>query len=163
MMIQRDVIPSMEDLENHAKVIPEINPPAVILMLEVMQASTQIQHAIFDVLEEKYQISEGKLRVMIILHQQSEGIAPSVLAQKANVTRATISVMLKRMQRDGFVLLTTSATDARSKLVCLTKKGRELVNEILPQHYLRITKLMHNLSVEEQHQLIKLLQKITLE
>lgn len=161
MMIQRDIIPSIDELTTHAKIIPEINPPAVILMLEVMQASTQIQHEIFDILENEYQISEGKLRVMIILHQQKESVAPSFLAQKANVTRATISVMLKRMQRDGIVTLSVNATDARSKAVCLTDKGRQMMNKILPEHYLRITNLMRKLTRDEQQQLINLLRKIT--
>ena len=35
---------------------------------------------------------------MIILHQQPDGMAPSKLAARAGVTRATISVMLRRME-----------------------------------------------------------------
>ena len=161
MMIKRSS-PTMEELENHAKLMSEINPSAVMIMLQVMQASAQIQHAIFDVLAHDYQLSEGKLRVLIILHQQTGDIAPSDLAQRAHVTRATISVMLKRMQRDGIITLTTSPFDARSKHVRLTEAGTKLINEVLPKHYLRISKLMHRLSQEEQQQLINLLRKITL-
>ncbi len=160
--IQRDIIPTLDELQKHAEIMPQINPSAVLLMLEVMQASAQIQHYIFDILADKYQISEGKLRVMIILHQQKKGIAPSYLAEKAKVTRATISAMLHRMERDGIVSLTPSPTDARRKYVNLTDKGYELIGTVLPKHYLRITNLMHNLTSSEQEQLIYLLRKITM-
>ena len=159
--MKREVIPSMAELEHHAKVMPEINPSAVIAMLGVMQASAEIQHAILDVLEAEYQLSEGKLCVMIILHQQDNGAAPSFLADKAGVTRATISAMLRRMQRDGLVVSVTNTEDGRSKKVQLTEKGRQMMDDILPAHYLRITKLMGRLSEEEQQALIHLLKKIT--
>lgn len=153
-------IPSREALEKHASVIKEINPSAVAAMLRVLQASNEIQRAIIGVLERQYQISEGKLHVMIILHQEENGIAPSALADKVGVTRATISVMLRRMIRDGLAYTFSNAGDARAKKICLTETGRRFMNDILPGHYLRITKLMGKLSASEQEELIRLLKKI---
>lgn len=157
----KGAIPSRITLEKHANAIPEINPSSVIAMLQVLQASAEIQHAVIEVLEKEYQLSEGKLHVMIILHQEENGIAPSELADKVGVTRATISVMLRRMTRDGLVYSYSNARDARAKKVCLTVEGRNFMNEILPGHYLRITKLMGRLSEEEQEELIFLLKKLT--
>ena len=97
-------IPSKKVLEKHAQIMPEINPSAVIAMLEVLQAADEIQHAVIDVLEKNYQLSKGKLHVMIILHQsQKEGITPSSLAEKVGVTRATISAMLFSSTLRGIV------------------------------------------------------------
>ena len=42
----------------------------------------------------------------------------------------------------------------------LTEIGQIMMEEILPTHYLRISKLMGKLKVKEQKELIKLLQKI---
>lgn len=154
------VTPSREMLEKHAKSIPEIKPSAVIAMLRVLKASSEIQHAIIDVLERDYQLSEGKLCVMINLHQAPEGLAPSQLAERAGVTRATISAMLHRMTRDGLTYSFSDTEDGRAKTVCLTEKGRSFLDEILPGHYLRITKLMGRLSEKEQEELIVLLKKI---
>lgn len=150
----------MDELKEHAKKIPEINPSSVIAMLIVKQVASDIQHEIFDILQEKYQLSEGKLHVMIILHQQKDLITPSSLAQKAGVTKATISIMLKRMQRDGLVNLISSNEDGRVKKIGLTENGQIMMKEILPTHYLRISKLMGKLELKEQKELIKLLQKI---
>lgn len=158
--MKRVITPARETLEQHAKLIPEINPSSVIAMLRVLEASSAIQHAIIDVLESEYQLSEGKLCVMIILHQMKAGVAPSKLAELAGVTRATISAMLQRMIRDGLVDSFSDEKDGRGKKVCLTSKGRSFMDEVLPEHYLRITKLMGRLSEEEQQKLIVLLKKI---
>ncbi len=159
--MRREIVLTMEELEHHAEKIPEIDPSSVMAMLGVIQASAEIQHAIFDILEQDYQLSEGKLCVMIILHQQSAGLAPSKLAAQAGVTRATISVMLRRMERDGLVRLSGAADDARGKRAFLTSKGKQLMEEILPAHYLRISKLMGHLSKLEQAELCRLLKKVT--
>lgn len=156
----KQIIPTKQELEHYAEKMPEINPSSIIAMLTVKQAANEIQHEILDVLQKKYQLSEGKLRVMIILHQQKNSISPSSLAQKTGVTKATISIMLKRMQRDGLVELISSSEDGRAKKIRLSPKGRAMMDKILPDHYLRISRLMGKLNSEEQQQLIYLLQKI---
>lgn len=158
--MKRGMIPSRAVLEQHAKIVPEIEPSSVIAMLQVLQASAEIQHAVIDVLEKKHQLSEGKLHVMILLHQEETGVAPSELAERAGVTRATISVMLRRMTRDGLVRAFSNAADARAKKICLTAQGRQFMDDVLPGHYLRITQLMGKLSEREQVTLIALLKKI---
>ncbi|MDF2633643.1 MAG: transcription regulator [Pelosinus sp.] len=152
--------PTREALRQFAKQIPAINVSAVELLLQFLQTSFEIQHYIFDILEKKYKLSEGKLMVMIILYQSSNGIAPSKLAEKACVTRATISAMLHRMIRDGLACSFSNSTDGRAKVVALTEKGRVFMDEILPEHFLRTARLMNNLTEEEQIQLVQLLKKI---
>ena len=96
-----EAFPTREKLEKHARIIPEIEPSAVLAMLRISQAAEIIRSSINDVLAKQYHLSQGKLRVMIVLHQSPEGIAPSQLAEKTGVTRATITTMVKRMVRDG--------------------------------------------------------------
>jgi DNA-binding MarR family transcriptional regulator len=90
-----------------------------------------------------------------------KGIAPSELAAKVGVTRATISNMLRRMERDGLVDIRPAEQDGRGKVVSLTKAGRDFMEEILPPHYLRVSKLMEKLSEAEQKELIMLLEKLS--
>lgn len=125
-----------------------------------MRTAERVQHKIFDVLEQKYSLSEGKLVVMIVLYQSSEPLAPSVLAAKAGVTKATISAMLQRMVRDGLVSLVADAADKRGKLVALTKQGRDFMDEVLPGHFMRTAALVSDFSQEEQTLLVKLLAKL---
>lgn len=162
IIMKREIIPTFAELERHKKLVPEINPAAVIAMLGIKKASEKIQQSILDVLQQNYQLSEGKFCTLLVLHQHGElGIAPSELAAKVGVTRATISNMLRRMERDGLVDIKPAAQDGRSKVVSLTQAGYELMEKVLPPHYLRVSKLMEKLTEAEQKELIMLLEKLS--
>lgn len=156
-----EVFPTREELAEHAKLIPEIDPLSVLAMLRINQASEEIRANISEIIEREYQLSEGKLRVLIVLHQNPDGMAPSALADKTGVTRATISVMTSRMARDGLVEIESDAHDKRGKILRLSESGRSFLDAILPTHYLRISRLMGKLTREEQDELIRLLQKLS--
>ena len=160
--MKREIIPTWEELERHKRIIPEINPAAVIAMLGIKTAAEEIQQAILDVLQRDYHLSEGKFCALIVLHQHGEhGVAHSVLADKVGVTRATISNMVQRLERDGFIVVRPAEKDGRGKLVVMTQAGCEFMEKILPPHYLRVTKLMEKLTEDEQRELIRLLHKMS--
>ena len=129
-------------------------------MMGIRNAATNIQNAVTDVLFREYQLSEGKFCVLVVLHQNTEGISPSVLADKVGVARATVSAMLMRLTRDDMVTVTTDTVDGRGKKVALTPKGRAFMDDLLPAHYLRITKIMGKLTETEQKELFRLLAKL---
>lgn len=153
-------IPTREALQDFAKKFPEINATSVETLILFQHTADYVQHKIFDILEQQYNVSEGKLVVMIALYQSRRPLAPSELAEKAGVTRATISVMLRRMQRDGLVCLSGSQEDKRAKTVELTESGRAFIEELLPSHFLRIASLVSSFSEQEKLLLIGLLKKL---
>ena len=160
--MKREMIPSFAELERHKELVPEINPAAVIAMLRIKTVSEEIQDSILDVLQQTYHLSEGKFCALIVLHQRGgDGMAPSELAEKVGVTRATISNMLQRMERDGLVDIRPAEQDGRGKIVKLTQAGCDFMEEILPPHYLRVSKLMEKLTEDEQKKLIMLLEKLS--
>ena len=160
--MKREMIPSFTELERHKELVPEINPAAVIAMLRIKTVSEEIQDSILDVLQQTYHLSEGKFCALIVLHQRGgNGMAPSELAEKVGVTRATISNMLQRMERDGLVDIRPAEQDGRGKIVKLTQTGCDFMEEILPPHYLRVSKLMEKLTEDEQKKLIMLLEKLS--
>ena len=154
------MIPTWEELARHKELVPEIEPAAVIAMLGIKQAAEDIQQSILDVLQQQYHLSEGRFCALIVLHQNREGVAPSQLAAKVGVTRATISNMLQRLERDGMIDVVPAAGDGRGKVARLTAQGIAFMDEILPPHYLRVTQLMERLTEAEQQELIRLLRKL---
>lgn len=58
-MMKIEAFPTREELEQHASLMPEINPPAVLAMLRIMQAAEEIRCDINDVLEKN--ISSAKV------------------------------------------------------------------------------------------------------
>lgn len=161
--MKRESIPTWTELERHKRIVPEINPAAVIAMLEIKTAGDEIQQAIVDILQREYHLSEGKFCVLVVLHQNGhDGAAPSVLADKVGVTRATISNMLQRLERDGLIEVRPDKEDGRGKLAVMTTAGCAFMEAVLPAHYLRVTKLMEKITEDEQKELIRLLHKMAL-
>ena len=163
MDIQKRGFPTREALRQFAEQAPGIDITAAEVLLQVLHTAFEIRQEVFDILKKDYNISEGKLMVMIILYQSPEGIAPSDVAETAGVTRATISAMLRRMIRDNLACSFMDATDGRRKLVALTDAGREYFREILPEHFKREVRLMSKLTEAERETLVRLLKKIKLD
>ena len=160
MDLEKREFPTREALREFADQVSGIDVSAAEVLLQIIQTFYEIHQYIYDVLERKYKISEGKLVVMIVLYQATEGIAPSTLAEKAGVTRATISAMLRRMIRDGLACSLLDSTDGRRKLVALTEYGRKFLQEVLPEHFRREALLMNRLTEEERGLLVQLLKKV---
>ena len=114
--MRRESMPTLAELEAHKRIVPEIDPAAVVAMLEIRQAGEQVAEQILDVLQ--------------------------------------------RLEKSGDVVIEEDAEDRRGKRVRLTAKGRAFMAEVLPPHYLRVTKLMEKLTQAEQEELIRLLRKL---
>ncbi|MCI7678448.1 MAG: MarR family transcriptional regulator [Streptococcus orisratti] len=78
----------------------------------------------------------------------------SMLATSGNMT-----VVIKNMEKNGWVTRTTCPTDKRAYLVTLTEAGRDLIQKVLPAHIVAVEETFSVLTEEEQEQLIELLKK----
>jgi len=67
-----------------------------------------------------------------VLHAlwEQEGLTQSELAERLNVSPATMTKMLQRMERAGFVLRMTDADDQRVSRVFLTEAGRSIKSSV---------------------------------
>ncbi|HEL0588407.1 TPA: MarR family transcriptional regulator [Streptococcus equi subsp. zooepidemicus] len=98
----------------------------------------------FSVLEVLY--SKGSMRINKLIG--------SLLATSGNMT-----VVLKNMERNGWISRCQDAKDKRACLVQLTPEGKALIETILPEHIKRVEALFSVLTEIEQKQLITLLKK----
>ena len=78
----------------------------------------------------------------------------SMLANSGNMT-----VVIKNMEKNGWVTRMTCPTDKRAYLVTLTEAGRDLIQKALPAHIVAVEETFSVLTEEEQEQLIELLKK----
>ncbi len=159
-MSEAFLIPTIEELEHQASVLPGIHPMEVVTMLRIMKAADQVRNDISNPLKREHNVSEGKLRVLIVLRNAPKGVIPSLLALKVGVSKATISNMIVRLERDHLIYTTPDIEDKRGKIVFLTEKGKSLLSEVLPELYLHISQLIGRLSEEEQKELVRLLAKM---
>jgi len=79
---------------------------------------------------EEIGLHRGQPPLLHKLHEQ-EGLTHSDLAEQLEVTPATITKMIKRMEKAGFVQRRPDAEDQRVSRVYLTNQGREIEAEMV--------------------------------
>lgn len=160
MLYLRD-LPKYEALEQRARRYPEIDPASVQSYLVMLRVASDVLAAIEAYLA-RHEMSQGRFTVMAILNRNPEqAMSPSDLAARAGVTRATMTGLLDGLEREQLIRRHPDQNDRRMLLVELTAKGRKMLDEIFPDYYARIAKLMGHLTEAEKHQLVDLLNKIT--
>lgn len=89
----------------------------------------------------------------------NEGYNQKDLAKRCLKDRAALTRILDLLGKKGFIERKISPNDRREFLVCLTEKGRELYNEILPIVAENTKENFENFSDEETKQFQYLLNK----
>ena len=117
-------------------------------------------YAAFDKHFERFGLSAGKFTILMQLYTAKRGLSPSEFANRANVTRATITGLLDRLEREGLVERKAHSNDRRMLTITLTEQGKKLVDRVLPEHFCRTKGLMTNLTSTEKKTFIKLLDKL---
>ena len=83
-----------------------------------------------------------------------------MLAEKTRFSTPTVSILLRKMEEEGYVQRIPDARDRRVMLVSLTEKGKEFDKE----HLSRISEIdrcaMQGFSPEEEALLVEMLQRI---
>ncbi len=105
-------------------------------------------------------LSEGRFIVLFLLHGAGGTLPPHVLAERAGVTRATISGLLDGLQREGLLQRRSDAEDGRRLQIVLTAQGTRLAGTLFEQHTRWIGGLFNGLDTDEQQQLSQLLHKV---
>lgn len=89
-----------------------------------------------------------------------EGVSPTHLSQRQNVSKNTISVLLRGLEKQGLIERTLVPDDRRAFQIHLTEAGRTLVETTAPAHIAFLNELTAGLTAAENAQLIGLLQKL---
>jgi DNA-binding MarR family transcriptional regulator len=84
----------------------------------------------------------------------------SRLAELSGVSRAAISTLSQRMERDGLVRRDPSETDARGVTLSLTDSGRDRLTRTFAEHNRRERHWVERLDPAERTELVRLLDKL---
>jgi DNA-binding MarR family transcriptional regulator len=89
-----------------------------------------------------------------------DGAPAGRLGERVQLTSATLTGIIDRLENLGFAERRASKEDRRAVLVCLTGRGRQVVGEIKPLLAGANQEFLAGLSPREQKQLRGLLQKL---
>ena len=106
-------------------------------------------------------LSDGDFDVLASLRRAGEPFAltPTELAGTTMVTSGAVTKRVDRLEAQGWVTRTVAADDARGRVIALTPAGRELIDDLFPQHVENERRLLAGLSADERATLAKLLEK----
>lgn len=105
-------------------------------------------------------LSEGRFVLLFLLDASTEGLAPNVLAERAGVSRATVTGLLDGLEREALIERVADDNDRRALRIHLTRKGRQTAKKVFDQHGRWIAGLFGNLDSNERRQLTALLDKV---
>jgi DNA-binding MarR family transcriptional regulator len=153
-------LPKYDTLRLMASRYPGVDPTACEVCLVTLRVASDVLQAIEEHLA-RHGFSQGRFTVLMLLNRDPEAaIPPSELAEKAGVTRATMTGLIGGLEGEGLVERCRCPKDARSCYIKLTKKGRMKLDGMLPDYYERIAGLVGGLGRGDRAKLVELLCEI---
>ncbi len=90
----------------------------------------------------------------------ADDISPTMLSRYSNVSRNTISALLRGLEAQGLIMRALDPADRRRVHIRLTDAGRELVAAQAPRFTAHAEGLFAHLTKEEREMLLHLLEKV---
>jgi len=159
-MLQLRDLPTTEVLGKFADRYPDADITAISTFLHLLRVATDLSVAL-DACLSKHGLLQGRWWVLILLMREDTNTStPSVLADKAGVTRATMTGLIDGLEQGGLVERVYAKGDRRSVLVRLTDAGQAKLDVVMPDYYRRLRQCMQGLDDRQRTQLQQMLELI---
>lgn len=82
-----------------------------------------------------YNISHAQFVVLAVtlwFQGKNQEISQSLIIQQSKLDKMTVSKSLKKLVSEGYVRRTEHKSDTRAKCVYLTKRGKDLISNLIP-------------------------------
>ena len=108
----------------------------------------------------QFGLSEGEFDVLATLRRTGPPfeLTPSELAASTMVSSGAVTKRVDRCVEQGWVTRRVSDADARGRVVALTEKGRDVIDQAFEAHMANEHRLLSSLSELEQARLAHLLE-----
>ncbi len=138
----------------------ELPTQAYLALLRVMGLIDRVMQPYFS----RFGISRSQWACLRVLHRGEEegqvGMRPAELGRRLLIRPPSVTGLIERLRRLGYVRSNSSSSDLRGKEVRLSESGRELVARILQRHRNQITSVMGGLDAAGLQQLYLLLRRL---
>lgn len=110
----------------------------------------------FNKIDETY---AGMNFILIYLSEHNDVYA-STVADKMQISRARVAVLIQKLVNKGLIKKSLSSTDARVEVIKLTKKGQKEIKIFKEKIISKITKIIEEIGLEEIYKFIDTSAKI---
>lgn len=115
-----------------------------------------IQFAAYELHARKHSLTAKELFVLDIIWFAPGGCMQSEICDRLSATKQTVSMIIKKFWKLGYLSLTESTTDRRNKIVRFTEEGKEYAKKIIPPAAKAEIDAMAKMSGEDIKELIRL-------
>lgn len=126
--------------------------------LVVLNKATKTMHKHESEVMKRYGLSIFQFGVLEAIYSKGamniQSIIDSMLSSSGNMT-----VVIRNLERDGYLIRTRDVKDKRSVLIDLSTKGKEVIDLMWQEHVDNICRLMSVLTREDKLRLIETLKK----
>ena len=141
-MLQLRDLPTDAVLAKFAERYPDADVSAITSFLYLLRVATDLSIAL-DACLSKHGLLQGRWWVLILLMREDNKTAtPSSLAEKAGVTRATMTGLIDGLEQSGLVERLFAKEDRRSIKIALTEAGQSKLDVVMPDYYRRLRRCM---------------------
>jgi DNA-binding MarR family transcriptional regulator len=153
-------LPRYDVFLEETKDFPHLDASACYTFLQLLKTGDELL-ALDNQILSTFGTRHGRFNLLMMLKHCTVGTTtPADLAEKAGVTRATITGLLDGLERDGFVERCPDPANRRSVQVKLTATGQEFLEKVRPGYCRWFTSVVETLNQDERQQLLVLLEKI---
>ena len=153
MLMLKD-LPDANILSKFAERYKGVDADSVIQFLNIIRIGTDLSEALDEFLA-RYGLLQGRWWVLILLMREVNLTSkPSELAEKAGVSRATMTGLVNGLVKDGLVIRLEDNKDRRSYSIKLTTEGQAKLDEVMPEYYSRVKKLMSAIPIQHREDLM---------
>ena len=159
-------LPQFESLLAMSRRYPTLDPKAIECCLAFRKLAAELE-AEMALLYAKSDLSHGRFSVLMMLeHDAGEArrmrMTPGELAGRSGVTPATMTGLLRGLERDGLISRDAHPDDRRAVSIGLTAAGQRHLAAMLPDYFRRIGGFVSHLSARDRDDLLRLLRKLSL-
>ena len=115
-----------------------------------------LQFAAYELYARRHNLTAKELFVLDLIWFAPEGCLQSDICQRLSATNQTVSAIIKKFLKMGYLTLSDSQSDRRNKIIRFTEAGVEYVKNIIPPAAEAEIDAMSQLSEEDMAQLVHL-------
>ncbi|MCI8453167.1 MAG: winged helix-turn-helix transcriptional regulator [Lachnospiraceae bacterium] len=91
-----------------------------------------VQFAAYELYARKHNLTAKELFVLDLIWFAEDGCLQSEICERLSATKQTVSAIIKKFWKLGYISLTEAENDRRNKIVRFTDAGRKYTKNIIP-------------------------------
>jgi len=108
---------------------------------------------------QSFDLTMNQFQVLEVLYHRGD-LSIGAITKLTMGTPGNVTVVVRNLKRDGFVNSISDPRDKRSSILSITQRGRDVIEQLFPEHAKNLQSYFEVLSDDELDNLFSLLRKL---